>query len=166
MRHFATRSVPIVFRTPHAPAYDEEARAGERCAPRLDVVRAVNSSRGTVVAERVLWATGSAKRRGLLGRDRLDAGEGMYLVPCRWIHMFGMRFPIDVAFLSGSGRILAVHHDLAPNRLSRLVWFAEGVLEIAAGALHATRTGVGDRIEFLHPQTAGAVRSADRDTPS
>ena len=112
-------------------------------------MRAVNATRAIVVAESVVWATGAQKRRGLLGRDRLEPGEGMYLVRCQWIHMFGMRFAIDVAFLAKDGRVLAVHHALCPNRLSRPVLRAEGVLEIGAGVLRETSTVPGDRIEFL-----------------
>ena len=82
----------------------------ERDPSATDVVRSVNVTKGTVVAERVVWATGAAKRRGLLGTTHLDAGAGMYLVPCQWVHTFGMRYPIDVAFLSRDGRVLAVHH--------------------------------------------------------
>lgn len=118
----------------------------------LDIVRSFNVTRGIIVAERVVWATGAAKRRGLLDRDHLDMHEGMYLVPCQWIHMFGMRFRIDVAFLGRDGRVLALHHGLAPNRLSRLVPFAEGVLEIASGVLRATGTCVGDVIDLLDPE--------------
>jgi len=118
----------------------------------IEFVRAMNTTRGTVVAERVVWATGSAKRRGLLGRDHLDPDEGMYLVPCQWVHMFGMRFPIDVAFLGADGRVLAVHHDLRPNRLSRLILRAEGALELASGVLRARDTVAGDRIALVEPR--------------
>lgn len=131
---------------------DVEARANASHAdPGLDLVRVFNVTRSIVVAERVIWATGDAKRRGLLGRDRLELDAGMYLVPCQWIHMFGMRFPIDVAFLARDGRVLAVHHALRPNRLSRLVLRAEGVLELAAGTLVASGTIPGDHIAFLDP---------------
>jgi hypothetical protein len=63
--------------------------------------------------------------------------------------MFGMKFPIDVAFLACSGRVLAVHERLRPGRLSRPVLRAEGVLEIPAGALQASGTAAGDVIELL-----------------
>jgi len=108
-----------------------------------------NLTRQTVVATRVRWAgTSESRRLGLLGRDRLLPDEGLYLVPCQWIHMFGMRFPIDAAFLSRSGRILAVHENLRPWRLSRPVLRAEGVLELRAGTLRTTGTSVGDVLEL------------------
>jgi uncharacterized membrane protein (UPF0127 family) len=113
-------------------------------------VQAVNVSKnGKVVARRVEYAETSAQRRkGLLGRSQMDPEEGLYIAPCEWVHTFGMRFPIDVAFLAGDGRVLTVHHGLKPNRLSKIAWRAEGVLELAAGRLHATGTARGDVIKF------------------
>ncbi len=114
------------------------------------VLQAVNVSKGgTIVARRVEWAgTSAQRRRGLLGRSGLDPEEGIYLGPCQWIHTFRMRFPIDAAFLSRDGRVLAVHHGLKPNRLSRIVLRAQGVLELSAGRLRATDTDVGDIVKF------------------
>jgi uncharacterized membrane protein (UPF0127 family) len=110
---------------------------------------AVNASKGTVVARSVRWAgTSEARRRGLLGRDSLGAQEGMYLVPTQCIHMFGMRFPIDVAFLASDGRVIHTYHGIKPNRLSRVVWRSEGALELAEGTLLASNTTVGDIVEF------------------
>lgn len=114
-----------------------------------DVMRCLNVTKGTIVCERVVWATGAARKRGLLGRTHLDTKDGMYIVPTQWIHMFGMQFPIDVAFLGRDGRVLAVHHALKPKRLSRIVLGAEGALELAAGVLRATCTTVGDQVELL-----------------
>ena len=113
-------------------------------------LQAVNVSKeGTIVTRCVEWAgTSAQRRRGLLGRSRLDSEEGIYIVPCGWIHTFRMKFPIDVAFLGKDGRVLAVHHSLKPNRISRIVLRAQGVLELSAGRLRATDTGVGDIIQF------------------
>jgi uncharacterized membrane protein (UPF0127 family) len=111
--------------------------------------QAINVSKGVVVACRVEWAgTSEARKRGLLGRDHIDSGEGAYIVPTQWIHMFGMRFPIDVAFLDSEGQVLHLCRALNPNRLSPIVWRAEGALELAAGTLEATNTEIGDVIEF------------------
>lgn len=115
-------------------------------------LEAFNVTRDRMIATKVEWAgTSESRRRGLLGRESMDADEGVYIVPTQWIHMFGMRFPIDVAFLHSSGCVLHVHHGLRPNRLSRLVWRAEGALEINAGTLRATGTRVGDIIELRQP---------------
>jgi uncharacterized membrane protein (UPF0127 family) len=146
------RKISTVLDVPVLPlAVELRNRSGVAKRPHLPqthIVQAVNTTRGLVLAERVVWATGAAKRRGLLGRDRLDLNEGIYLVPCQWVHMFGMKFPIDVAFIARSGIVLAVHRKLPPNRLSRLMLRAEGVLELAAGALSERYTVPGDRIEF------------------
>ena len=114
--------------------------------------RVVNISRSDIViAQRVAWACSSSqRRRGLLGCRSLGTDEGMYLVPCEWLHTFGMRFSIDVAFLSADGRVLSVHHGLKPNRLSKIVPRAEGALELPEGTLRATGTEVGDVVHFLN----------------
>jgi hypothetical protein len=107
-----------------------------------------------VLAPNVVVAdTSSARRRGLLGRDRLNQGEGLYLTPCEWLHTFGMRFSIDVAFLSASGMVLVVYHGLRPNRLSWPVWRAGGALELPSGTLRATHTARGDTVQLLHTST-------------
>lgn len=110
---------------------------------------ALNETRGAMLAERIEWAgTSETRRRGLLGRDALEIGTGLYLVPCPWIHTFGMRFPIDVAFLAADGRVLGIHEALRPNRLSRFVLGAEGVLELPEGTLARTGTRRGDVVRI------------------
>jgi len=113
-------------------------------------LQAVNISKGEIIiAVRVeLAVTSARRRRGLLGRDTLGPEEGVYLTPCEWIHTFRMQFPIDVAFLAANGSILAVHHNLRPNRLSKIILQADGILELSAGRLKTTRTTVGDIIRF------------------
>ncbi|MGH3317841.1 MAG: DUF192 domain-containing protein, partial [Nocardioidaceae bacterium] len=48
-----------------------------------------------------------ARHRGLLGRDGLTGA--LWLQPCRQVHTVGMRFALDVAYVDGRGRVLAVH---------------------------------------------------------
>ena len=121
--------------------------------PNEALLQAVNVSKGDkLVARRVEWAgTSAQRRRGLLGRSELDPEEGIYIVPCEGIHTFRMKFPIDVAFLGKDGKVLVVHHSLKPNRISRIVLRAQGVLELSAGRLRATDTDVGDIIRFREP---------------
>jgi uncharacterized membrane protein (UPF0127 family) len=114
-------------------------------------------TRDVVVASDLEWAgTSETRRRGLLGRTTFREGAGLYLVPCPWVHTFGMAFPIDIAFLSREGRVLALHRGLRPGRLSRLEWRAEGTLELPEGTLAATGTARGDLIRF--EETADSAR--------
>ena len=89
----------------------------------------------------------------------MDADEGIYLAPCEWVHTFGMKFSIDVAFLSADCRVLFIHYNLKPNRLSRIVLRAEGALELPEGTLRASGTKVGDLVGFLNTATPEPVRA-------
>jgi uncharacterized protein len=111
----------------------------------------VNVSKGgIVIAHKVALAgTSALRRRGLLGQTELAEGEGLYISPCEWLHTFGMRFHIDIAFTSPSGQLLVIYHGLKPNRLSKIVWRAQGALELAEGTLKKTNTTVGDTVQFL-----------------
>src|SRR5262249_50075920 len=68
--------------------------------------------------------------RGLLGTKRLEPGEGLWIKPSNQIHMFGMRYAIDVVFLDDGGRVLRLVHGLSPNRVSPRVAGATSVLEL------------------------------------
>ena len=108
-----------------------------------------NRTRGATVAEFVRLAdTPRARRVGLLKRDRLEPGEGLWIYPTQAIHTFGMRFPIDVIFLDRNLRVKRIYRNLVPFRLTALVWGAQSVLEVAAGCTISTGTAVGDELQF------------------
>jgi uncharacterized membrane protein (UPF0127 family) len=91
---------------------------------------------GTVIAERCTVADGFWPRfRGLMGRTSLSEGEALCLQDCNSIHMFFMRFPIDVAFVDRDGRVLHLCHAIRPWRISRMVFGAKAALELPAGTL-------------------------------
>ncbi|MDQ2631670.1 MAG: DUF192 domain-containing protein [Actinomycetota bacterium] len=70
-----------------------------------------------------------ARFRGLSHRDRAGAGPGLLIPRCASVHTFGMRFPLDLYFLDGEGRVLCVKRGVPPRRV---VWCpgARKVLEI------------------------------------
>ena len=86
-----------------------------------------------------------AKARGLLGRDRVDGA--LVIEPCRWVHTFGMRFALDVAYLAADGTVLKVEH-LKANRLGAPVRHARRVVEAQAGAFERWGLRVGDVVEL------------------
>ncbi|MCC7078839.1 MAG: DUF192 domain-containing protein [Acidimicrobiia bacterium] len=98
---------------------------------------------------RVVYARGSLGRtKGLLGRDAMRRDEALWLSPCKSVHTFGMRFPIDVAFLDAGGTILHLVPGMRPRRFSRIVWGARGALEMHAGTLEAVGARVGDVVRW------------------
>ncbi len=117
--------------------------------PRDDrsVVSIRNPRSERIVAERVVLATGTLSRaRGLLGRDALPAGHGLWLEPCSSIHMFFMRFAIDVAFVDREDRVVAIAPNVRPWRIAGGGWHARAALELPVGALAAADVRIGDRL--------------------
>ena len=107
-----------------------------------------NLTRGTVLAERVETADrGATRRKGLLGRDGLAPGEGLWIVPCESVHSFFMRFPIDLVYLDRKKRVRKVRSNVSPWRLSACL-SAHSVIELAVGAIRASKTETGDELEF------------------
>ena len=113
----------------------------------MKYVRAENSIRRTVLGTRIGMADRWWLRLvGLLGRERLAPGEGLWLRPCRAVHMIGMSQALDVAFLDASGRVVAAYPELQPGARTRWHARARDVLELPPGVLAASGTIEGDTI--------------------
>ena len=111
--------------------------------------RAVDASSSRVIAERLRPAhTHWTRLKGLLGTRSLPAGDGLWLKPCRQIHMFGMRYALDVIFLDEENRVLHTIHGLAPGKVSPKVSDASSVLELPEGTLARTGVDVGAQIQI------------------
>jgi uncharacterized membrane protein (UPF0127 family) len=115
-----------------------------------------NARHGGVVARTLLTAFDSkSRRKGLLGRDSLPEGSALIIAPCQAIHTFAMRFAIDVAFVAKDGVVLKVRHAVPPRRITGALR-AFAVIELAAGALEASDTRPGDRLQVEDVKTAGS----------
>lgn len=105
-----------------------------------------NSTRNTVLAESADMADTSAKRRtGLLKHERLNPGDGLWIVPCESVHTFFMKFPIDLVYLDKKRKVRKVRHRVPAWRLS-VCLSAHSILELPAGTLEQTGTKVGDEL--------------------
>jgi hypothetical protein len=120
--------------------------------PRPDLpkgpLRAVNQARGSVLATHLEVAgSGATRRKGLLGRDGLAPGEGLWIIPCESVHTFFMRFPIDLVYLDRENRIKKVRSAVGAWRMSAC-FSAHSVLELPAGTIRQTETQKGDTLEL------------------
>lgn len=104
----------------------------------------VRTAEGVLVCERCeIPETAFGRARGLLGRDGLDPGEGMLIDRAGSVHMFFMRFPIDVVFLDRDRKVVGVRHGLRPWRVAG-ARRAVAALELPAGAAAEAGIGEGD----------------------
>jgi uncharacterized membrane protein (UPF0127 family) len=102
-----------------------------------------------------LWA----KFKGLMGRDPLPPGDGLWLPESNGIHMMFMRFPIDAVFLGkgdphGTRPVVGLRRALRP--WTGIVWYvrgAHGVVELPVGAIDSSQTEIGDVVR-LEPRPA------------
>lgn len=102
-----------------------------------------------MLADRVKIASTFITRLiGLLDRAYLNVGEGLVISPSNSIHMFFMRFAIDVLFLDKKGRVVAILRSFKPWKLSRIYFNAYSVIELPAGVIDKTDTREGDLIEI------------------
>jgi uncharacterized membrane protein (UPF0127 family) len=85
--------------------------------------------------------------RGLLGRDGLDADEGLLIERCSSIHTCFMHFDIDVVYLDADWRVVKKVFRLTPWRLSAC-WGAAHTVELPAGILESRPAPLGCHMEL------------------
>jgi uncharacterized membrane protein (UPF0127 family) len=113
-------------------------------------VQLINDRTRKCLAESVEIAdTRRARRRGLLGRDGLQAGEALMLIPCFGVHTAFMRFSIDLVFVDGDGRVVHTVTRVQPWRMA-MCWRGRSVIELPAGRLESCAVELGDRL-YLAP---------------
>src|SRR2546423_8093017 len=110
--------------------------------------QAVHERTGKVLAEELeMPRTMFGRGVGLMFRRTLDAGRGMWIIPCSGIHMMFMNFPIDAVFLDGRERVKKVYRKLP--RWYGVGWWeigAHSVVELPAGSAAGIDLQRGDQI--------------------
>ena len=146
--------LPIFGASPSSIASRAPRSWHARLMARASLAR-VRTAKGSVVCERCEIPKSSfARMRGLLGRDRLEAGGGMLIDPAHSVHMFFMRFPIDVVFLDRDWKVVRVVPTLRPWRVAGARG-AVAALELPAGAAAEARIEEGETL-VLEELAAGA----------
>jgi uncharacterized membrane protein (UPF0127 family) len=124
-------------------------------------VRLINERTQNAVASIVEVAVSREdRRRGLLGRNGLDASAAMMLAPCAAVHTAFMRFALDVVFVDRMGRVRKIVRGLEPWRMSAS-FGAYAAIELAAGGPRDIVPG--DRL-YLSGPTAGGGETVPLET--
>jgi uncharacterized membrane protein (UPF0127 family) len=99
---------------------------------------------GRVLASANVAIDRATRRKGLSGQTHI---EGALVIPkCRWVHTFGMRLSIDIAYLDAEGNVIKTVH-MHKMRLGAPVWHARTVIEAEKGAFARWGIHVGNKIE-------------------
>jgi uncharacterized membrane protein (UPF0127 family) len=109
----------------------------------------INLTKQTWLATKVRKADNFLTRLiGLLKRTHLGPEEALWLMPSKGIHTIGMKFPIDVVFLTRDNEVVGVISGLAPYRVSAVHLRGYSVMELPAGTIKKSRTEIGDKFEI------------------
>ncbi len=85
---------------------------------------------------------------GLLNRKSLPPEEALIFYNVSSIHMFFMRFPIDVVFLDSNMQVIRICQNLKPWRLASCLKAAI-TIELPNGRAENTHLALGDILEFV-----------------
>ena len=118
----------------------------------MKVVCVTNTTRASVLCQRCSVADNLFTRvRGLLGRSGLEANEGLLINPCPSIHMFGMKFALDVIFVTADNVVTDYVENIAPGKAYVAKAHhgkARAAIELPVGAISRNGTQIGDELAF------------------
>ena len=85
---------------------------------------------------------------GLLGRASLAEGHALFISPADSIHMFFMRFAIDLIFVDRDLKVVKIVRRVRPWQLAFGGRNAHSVFELATGWLPEDAVELGDVLEL------------------
>ncbi|MBF0386986.1 MAG: DUF192 domain-containing protein [Candidatus Omnitrophica bacterium] len=112
------------------------------------------STQRMVAVKAGLADTFLARLKGLLGRTSLEPGEALVITRCNSIHMFFMRFALDVVFVDRSWCVVGLVRGIRPFQLSPIFWRAATAIELPVGTIASTGIIVGQTL-FLDQSESG-----------
>ncbi len=90
--------------------------------------------------------------KGLLGRVKFAPEDGLWIVPSRGVHTFGMLFPVDLVYLDEANRVIHLVEHLGPFRISPIRSGCASVLELRTRTIYSSHTRIGDQLVICQPR--------------
>ncbi len=87
--------------------------------------------------------------KGLMFRSRSPENWGLLLEPCQSIHMFNMRFSLDIVVLDEQGVIIALYRELKPGKVTPHHKNAQSFIELKSGTIDQHTFSLGQQIQFI-----------------
>jgi uncharacterized membrane protein (UPF0127 family) len=112
-----------------------------------NITRDISLCRQCGLADNIL-----TRVRGLMWRASLGEDEGLWILPCPSIHMFNMKFALDVVFLTKDRIVTDIIENIEPGKTyvaRNQAGKPHSAIEVVPGTVARTGTQIGDAIEFI-----------------
>ena len=83
---------------------------------------------------------------GLMGKSSVPEDEALVFPKCNSIHTFFMKIPIDVIFVSKTGKVIKVFPELNPWRLLLPIKGAAHAIELTSRGADRKNIQIGDQL--------------------
>lgn len=87
--------------------------------------------------------------KGYMFQNNAPVSNGLLLTPCNSIHMFFMKFPLDIVFLNEQNEIIDFYPQLPPGKRTKVVRGAVAALELPSGTIEEFSIEIGDRLDYI-----------------
>ncbi len=108
-------------------------------------IRETGEQLGVNVSEALTFFS---RLRGLMLTESLPEGSGLHIRPCRSVHSFFMKYPIDVLHLSQSGKVVGIEHRLQPGKVGKRFQGTFSIVELPEGTLERAGAAIGQTVRF------------------
>ena len=112
-------------------------------------MKIINLTEKTIIAVRAKKAKSFFSRlQGLLGKKFFGLEDALIIEGCQAIHMFFMKFPIDVIFVDRTNTVVGLVVNIKPFCLSPFFFRARQAIELPSGSIEKSSVHIGDCLEI------------------
>jgi len=86
---------------------------------------------------------------GLIGKPGLNDDSALCIIPCNGIHMFFMKYPIDVVFLNEKGEVIYLIKSMHTWTISKIVRHAQCVIEMPEKSIQKKEIELNDQLKVI-----------------
>ena len=110
-----------------------------------------NISKGNTISENGYITTSFLERlKGLLGKKELKENECLIISPCNSIHMFFMKFEIDVLFIDKNNKVCHLINEFKPWKISKVIKESKYVIELKSKTIASKNIKLGDEVKYIY----------------
>ena len=117
-------------------------------------------SLGVTVAD-----THFGRLRGLVGKHRLRADEGIWVIPSQGVHTIGVLFAVDLIYLDAGNRVIHLVESFGTFRIGPVKTNCASVLELPTRTIYSSQTQVGDQLVICSAEELEAYLKGDQTQP-